>query len=199
MAPSVSGSAQSLTVIADHLGAFLAGEQRGDGAVDAAGHGDGDAAVGREGPRSVARLGRLLREVAIPPSGRDQVQGRRRDALEGSVEGVGGELGGVALGGGEAADGGVDGVDVEQGGVENGRAVDHLGDRGGGGLGGAAALGVEGDALDPPVGDRERDPREIAAGSPTRSAREGALEQPARAGSHRSGSARRAPYPSHEG
>ena len=80
------------------------------------------------------------------PRGPVEVQGRGRDALEGAVEGVGGELGGVALGGREAADRGVDGVDVDQGGVEDRRAVDHLGDGGGGGLGRAAALGVEGDA-----------------------------------------------------
>ena len=70
------------------------------------------------------------------------------------MEGVGGELGGVALGGGEAADGGVDGVDVEEGSVEDRLAVDRLGDGGGRRLGGAAALGVEGDVVDAAVGDR---------------------------------------------
>ncbi len=54
LAPSVSGSDQSLTVIADHLGAFLAGEERGDGAVDAAGHGDGERGA-REGEVSLRR------------------------------------------------------------------------------------------------------------------------------------------------
>ena len=115
------------------------------------------------------------------------------------MEGVGGELGGVALCGGQAADRGVDGVDVEEGGVEDRLAVDRLGDGGGRGLGGPAALGVERDVLDATVGNREGDPREIAAGSPTRSAREGALCRRPDAGSHRSGSARRAPYPSPEG
>jgi hypothetical protein len=96
--------------------------------------------------------------------------------LEGSVEGVGGELGGVALGGREAADGGVDGVDVDESGVENGCAVDHLGDGGGCGLGCSTTLGVEGDVPDATVCDKKRDAREVSTGSPTRGARESAID-----------------------
>jgi hypothetical protein len=84
-------------------------------------------------------------------------------------------LGGVALGGSQAADGGVDGVDVEESCVEDGGAVDDLDDCCGGGLGGAAALGVEGWVLDTSVGDGEGDSGEIAAGGATGSARESAI------------------------
>jgi len=74
----------------DDVGAFLAGEQRGDGAVHAAGHGYGYAASGGGGLPPSQKMGRLLREASSPHSGRDEVQRRGRDALEGSVEGVSG-------------------------------------------------------------------------------------------------------------
>lgn len=76
--------------------------------------------------------------------------------MQGSVEGVGGELGGMALGRREAADGGVDGVDVDQGSVEDGCPIDHLGDSGGCGPGRATSLCVEGDVLDAPLAHQER-------------------------------------------
>ena len=63
---------------ADHLRPALALQQRGDGAVDAAGHGDRD-----------ARSGAGCRGEAPP---------RRRGAGERPVQGVGGELRRVALG-----------------------------------------------------------------------------------------------------
>ena len=75
---------------ADHLRPALALEQRGDGAVDAAGHGDGDALAGRSAPASDAR------------------PRRRRACARRAVQGVGGELRGVALGGRQAADRRVD-------------------------------------------------------------------------------------------
>jgi hypothetical protein len=96
--------------------------------------------------------------------------------LERAVESVGGELGGVALGGGEAADGGIDGVDVDQGGIEDRLTIDHLGDGGSGGLGCSAALGIDGDGLDSAVGNREGDPREIAAGRAARGAGESVVD-----------------------
>lgn len=86
------------------------------------------------------------------------------------------ELGGVALGGGEATDSGVNGVDVDQGSVEDGGAVDHLGDGGSCRLRGPAALGVKADLTKAPLGDQERNAREIPTGSPTRSARESAID-----------------------
>ena len=49
---------------------------------------------------------------------------------------------------------------------EHGLAVDRLGHRGGSGLGGAAALGVEADPLDPPVGDGEGEPRRSPQAAP---------------------------------
>lgn len=77
-----------------------------------------------------------------------------------AVEGVGGELGGVALGGGEAADGGVNGVDVDQSGIEDRRSVDHLRHGRGGSPRSPASLGVEGDRVDPTsVGNSEGDSR----------------------------------------
>ena len=91
------------------------------------------------------------------------------------MEGVGGEVGGVALGGGETADCGFDGVDVEGGRLEHGGAVDRLGDGGGRGLGRTAALGVEADRGDPLALDREGEAREIAAGRAAGSAGESVI------------------------
>ena len=75
------------------------------------------------------------------------------------MEGVGGELGGVALGRGETADCGVDGVDVDESSVEDGGAIDRLSDGGRCRLGGSTPLGVEGDAFDAAIGDQERNAR----------------------------------------
>jgi len=61
------------------------------------------------------------------------------------VEGVSGQLGGVALRWGEAADGGVDGVDVDQRSLQHGLPIDHLGDCGRGSARGTTTLCVEGD------------------------------------------------------
>ena len=59
------------------------------------------------------------------------------------MEGIGGELGGVALGGFEAAEEVRGVVDGQSRGVEDGAALDRLGHGGGRGGGRAAALGVE--------------------------------------------------------
>ncbi len=138
---------------ADHLGPALALEQGGDGAVDAARHGDEDA--------SRRRVGEAL--------------GGGGGAGQGAVQGVGRELGGVSLGRGQAADLGVDLLDADAGGDEDGLAVDHLGRGGRGGAHRPAALGVEAGGGDPPVLDPQRDPREVAAGGAPGGAGEGAL------------------------
>lgn len=95
--------------------------------------------------------------------------------MQGTVEGVRGQLGGMTPSGREATYCLINGVYADQSGIENRRGVDHLGDGGGGSTSGAAALGVEGDGVDPTVGDQERDARKIPAGSAARSAREGAI------------------------
>ena len=64
------------------------------------------------------------------------------------MEGVGGQLRRVALGRNEATDCLIDGFYIDQSRLENGRAIDHLGNGGGGCAGGAAALGVEGNRAD---------------------------------------------------
>jgi hypothetical protein len=69
------------------------------------------------------------------------------------VECVGGELGGVSLGGSEAADGSVDSVDVDEGGVEGGGAVDYLGDGCRSRLRCTATLSVKADLTKAPLGD----------------------------------------------
>ena len=127
---------------ADHLGPALALEQGGDGAVDAARHGDEDA--------TRRRVGEAL--------------GGGGGAGQGAVQGVGRELGRVSLGRGQAADLGVDLLDAEARGEEDGLPVDHLGRGGRGGAHRPAALGVEAGGGDPPVLDPQRDPREVAAG-----------------------------------
>ena len=91
------------------------------------------------------------------------------------MQGVGGELGGVALGRRQAAERGVDLVDPDSRRRQDRLAVDHLGGGGGRGAHRAAALGVEADRRDPAVLDRERDPREVAAGGAPGGAGEGAL------------------------
>ena len=92
LAPSVSGSAQSLTVTADHLRPALALEQRRDGAVDAAGHGDRDALGSR-------RLGDARQKAR---------RRRRRRAARARCRASAASCGGVALGRGEAAERRVD-------------------------------------------------------------------------------------------
>jgi hypothetical protein len=91
------------------------------------------------------------------------------------MESVGGELGGMALGRRQAANGLIDSVYVDQSGLQNRRAINHLGDRGRRGLGGTAALCVEGDIFKPSVSDGERDSRKIPARSPTGSAGESTI------------------------
>lgn len=80
------------------------------------------------------------------------------------MKGVGRELGGVALRGDQTAEKGFGVVDRERRRLEDGAALDRFGQGGGGGLGGAAALGVEGDGGDPAVGDREGKAGDVAAG-----------------------------------
>ena len=109
----------------DDLRPALALEQRGDGAVDAAGHGDE-----RRGSAGRRVPGSAVDEAAAP---------------ERAVQGVGGELGGVPLGRGEAAERGVDVVDPEPRRLEHRGAVDHFGHGRRGGARRPAALGVEAD------------------------------------------------------
>ncbi|HWC08838.1 MAG TPA: hypothetical protein VG458_07275, partial [Solirubrobacterales bacterium] len=80
------------------------------------------------------------------------------------MEGIGGQLRRMALGGGEAAKECFRVVDREQSRLEHRSAVDRLGDGGGGRFGGSAALSVEGHIREPPVLPLKRNPREIAAG-----------------------------------
>ena len=95
--------------------------------------------------------------------------------MKSTVKGVGGELGGVALCRREATNCLIDGVYIDQSSLENGRAIDHFGDRSGRCASGPAALGIEGNGVDASTLDEERDPREIPAGSAPRSAREGTV------------------------
>jgi len=93
------------------------------------------------------------------------------------MESVGGELSRVALGRSETADCGVDRVDIDQSGLEDWSAIDHLRDGCGCGAGRTAALRIEGDRANPPIGHRERDTREIPTGSPTCSPRKGTISR----------------------
>lgn len=95
--------------------------------------------------------------------------------MERSVKGIASQLGSVALGGGETADGGIDGVDVDERGSQHRLSVDHLRHRGRRSLGCTATLAVNGDRIDPPLRDRQRDPRQIPASSTPGSARKGTL------------------------
>ena len=89
------------------------------------------------------------------------------------MQGVGGQLRRMPLCRRQPTDCLIDGVYIDQSRIENRRAIDHFGDCRRGGASGPASLGVEGDRLDPAVIDQERDARQVPAGSPTRSAREG--------------------------
>ena len=170
---------------ADHLGAALARQQRRDGAVDASRHGDGDA---------------LGAGASVGP-GRGRVPGKRQRKAEvgcGSrgerpVQGVGGELGGVALGRRETADRLVDFVDPELRRLQDRRPVDDLGDRRGRGTSRPASLGVEADRGDPLVLDRHRDPREVPARRSTGRSGEGALGHRPAPARRRRGNAQKAP------
>ena len=141
LAPSVSGIGPELQGHAEDLGPALALEQGGDGAVDAAGHRDEDAA----GPSAA--------------SARDEAAA----ASQRPVQRVGGELRRVALGRRQASDRLVDLVGPNPSRLDDRLAVDHLGDRRGGGPGRAASLGVEVTRGDPPLLDRAarpgKDPR----------------------------------------
>ena len=104
---------------ADDLGAFLAGEQRGDGAVDAAGHGDGT--------RRRGRLASRLRRGRHPAREASGERRRWRARWRASVASwAAWRLAGVRP---PIAASTV--VDADPGGVEDRRAVDHLGDGGG--------------------------------------------------------------------
>jgi hypothetical protein len=76
---------------------------------------------------------------------------------QGTVQSIGGKLRRVTLGRGQTAKRLVDLIGADSGDVENGRALDHLGDRGGRGPGRAAALGVEADPSNATALDHERD------------------------------------------
>jgi hypothetical protein len=107
----------------DNLRPVLALEQRGDRGVDPAAHRDQHAlaACRRAGERHAGA----------------------GEAGERPVDGVGGQLGGVAALRGEAAEGVLDVGWSDQGGVEGRRAVGELGDCRAGSLGGCAALCLE--------------------------------------------------------
>jgi hypothetical protein len=95
--------------------------------------------------------------------------------LESAVQGVGSQLGGMTLRRRQAPNCLIDSVYIDQSSLENRRAVDHLGNRSRGCAGSPASLGVEGNAVDAPVSDQEREPRQVPTSSPTRSARESAV------------------------
>src|SRR5581483_10780570 len=165
-ADGLGGAAAALAVVlgvgpelerdGDHVLAGAGGEQRGDGAVDAAAHCD---------ERALARGG-----------GRER--GARAGAgAERAVQGVGGELGGVALGGVQAAELGGDLPGPHTSGVQQGGAAH---ERDGGapdGDRGAAAGGVEAGVADRAAGavgvERERDPDQVPAGGAAGGAGEG--------------------------
>jgi hypothetical protein len=146
---------------ADDLRPTLPGEQSRYSAVHASRHGDGDALWA--GVLGTAR-GRCGRPFPLGPRDRSQRQRGSGGALQGPVESVGCQLGGVPLRGGESAQRPVDFVDAEGSRLKDRRAVDDLRDGGRGGPRGPAALGVEADRGDSALGDHQRDPREIAAG-----------------------------------
>ena len=88
------------------------------------------------------------------------------------MERIGRQLGGVPLGGLQAAEEVFGVVDREARGLEDGGALDGFGEGSGGGAGGAAALGVEGDRGDTAAGDgqerRERSPQAAPPAAPVK-------------------------------
>src|SRR4051812_15459082 len=105
----------------DDLVAGVALEQRGDGAVDAAAHGDED-------PWANAAISNVI-------AGGDQTSER-------AVKGVGGQIGGVARLRAETAELGGYVAGADAGGVDDAAPFGERGGCGGGGAGGGAALCV---------------------------------------------------------
>jgi hypothetical protein len=101
------------------------------------------------------------------------------------VQGVGGELGGVALGDAEATELGGDLLGPDAGGVEQRRATKQADGGAAGGDRGAAAARVEAGVGDRAVGavgvEGERDPDQVAAGGATGGAGAGAIRRVATA------------------
>ena len=143
---------------ADDLGAALAFEQGGDGAVDPAGHGDQDAGVPRRSESARRRLQRRRRRSPGRGAGR-----RRRAARRGAwpVSGRRSRRRSRRFRRAAAS--------------RTGAPSTISADRRGRGSHRPASLGVEGDRRDPAVLDAQRDPREVAAGGAPGGAREGAL------------------------
>jgi hypothetical protein len=137
-------------------------EQRGDRAVDAAGHRD---------------------ERALRVS-RQRSPGACRGA-ERAVQRVGDEIGGVQLASAQAAELGGDPRRADPGGVQQAGALDELHGGAAGGEHRAAARGVEAGRRHPRAVDRQREAHEVAAGGATRRAVKRAVDRPpaaARAG-----------------
>ena len=158
LAPSVSGSAQSLTRDADDLRPALALEQRRDGAVDAAGHGDGDALAAASAASAQA--------LESTEAGGAAASARCRAS---AASWAAWRLAGVRP---PSASSTSSMPSARR--LEHRRAVDHLGDRGGGGPVAPQPSASKLTAAIRPSSTDEREPREIAAGRAPGGAGEGA-------------------------
>ena len=128
---------------ADGLGAVAGDEQRGDCTVDTAAHRDEHARRGRGEPRLLAR-----------------------GPAERAVQGIGGELGGVALGGAEPAELRFDLLGADPRGLEQRDAADQADGGAAGGDRRAAATRVEAGIEDPAGGAALIDASEMRTRSP---------------------------------
>jgi hypothetical protein len=91
------------------------------------------------------------------------------------MEGVGRELGGMTLGGDQATQELFGVVDRHHGRLKNGGAFDGFGEGRGGGPGGTASLGVEGDRGDAATAHSQGESGDVTAGSASGGAGEGVV------------------------